>query len=183
MNKTVSTMALLLGPAMLGLALSGCGGPDGEPVTQTLKVEIPAEVFVASAPDGAQDVHDLKASDVAEGAEVVVSGKVGGALEPFSGARAVLTLATADGHIQSCDTRANDGCETPWDFCCDAPDAIMANTVTIQIVGADGRPLKASLHGEHGIDNLSVLTVKGTVGPRPDPNVLVINASAIHIAH
>ena len=56
-----------------------------------------------------------------------------------------------------------------------------AGPVPGQVVGADGRPLKASLEGVGGIEGLKVILVKGVVGPRPDPNVLVINATGIFV--
>lgn len=139
----------------------------------------PASLFVTDAIDGAVDVGDLKAS-AKEGDVVVLRGKVGGTMEPFVDGLAVMTVAGHTG-ITSCDQRPGDGCPTPWDFCCDDPKDIVANTVTIQVVGDDGRPLTASLEGAHGLAPLTSVVVRGTVGPRPSEGVLVVDADAIHV--
>ena len=139
----------------------------------------PESLFVADAIDGAVDVGDAKAS-AKEGDVVVLRGKVGGTMEPFVDGLAVMTVAGHTG-ITSCDQRPGDNCPTPWDFCCDDPKDILANTVTVQVVGEDGRPLTASLEGAHGLAPLTFVVVRGTVGPRPTDGVFVLNADAIHV--
>ena len=47
--------------------------------------------------------------------------------------------------------------------------------------GADGRPLRVDLKGAGGIAELKTVTVVGTVGPRPDPAVLVVRATGIFV--
>ena len=172
------TLALLLG---LALALPACNGEDAPPPNggTTATVELPASLFVDAAPEGALDVTEVKES-AKEGDVVVMRGKVGGTMEPFVEGRAALILGS-DVSIQSCEIRDGDGCETPWDYCCMAPEDLLAGTATVQVVGADGRPLKTAFRGAKGIKELSVLVVKGTVGPRPDPGTLVINATAIYV--
>ncbi len=182
-TRTLFTAALLAG----ALALAGCGGDgagtdDGKQPTDTPEtpaVALPDGLFVTAAPEGALHVSDVK-ENAKEGDEVVVRGRVGGVLEPFTKGRAVLMLADID-NIVACSDRTGDNCEYPWDYCCEPPDELMKNTLTVQVVGDDGRPLKADLEGVEGLAGLSFVTVKGKVGPRPDPKVLVINATAIHI--
>lgn len=174
----------LLFAACLGLVACDGGSDDGhgdhaghEHAADA--VALPDGVFVETAPDGAQDLGEVKAS-AKEGDVVVVAGKVGGTMEPFVKGRAVMTVAGLSG-ITSCDKRPGDNCPTPWDFCCDDPKSILANTATVELVDAEGRPLKVDLEGAHGLAPLSEVVVRGTVGPRPDPGVLVIHADAIHV--
>jgi hypothetical protein len=163
--------------------LAGCGGGGKEGGTpETPPVEtgatIPAAVFVDAAPEGARHVSEVKV-DAKEGDTIVVRGRVGGPA-PFVPGRAVMTLADTENLI-ACSDREHDPCPKPWDYCCESPDDITANSLTVQVVDADGRPLKAGLEGAGGIDPLDFVVVTGTVGPRPDPNVLVVNATAIHV--
>ena len=177
------TKRLLLPAALLGLLLlTGCYGESGgTPITTPTQtaVTLPAGLFVDAAPEGALDVTVVKDS-AKEGDTVIVRGKVGGTMEPFAAGRAAVVLGS-EVSIQSCEVREGDGCETPWDYCCMTREALTAGTLTVQVLGADGRPLKASLQGANGIDHLTVLVVKGTVGKRPDPAVLVVNAEAIYV--
>jgi hypothetical protein len=185
----MTTRDLFLGAALAAAFLfAGCGGDgategggdEGGTSGATPTVALPAGLFLDAAPEGAKDVGDLK--EVAkEGEEVVVRGRIGGVMEPFTKGRAAMTIADLDNLI-ACSDREGDSCETPWDYCCEAPEDLLANTMTIQVVGADGRPLKADLQGASGLESLAVVVVKGKVGPRPDPNVLVVDATGIHVA-
>ncbi len=176
MTKRITLAALLA----MALALPACNGEDAPPKDNgtATAVALPATLFVDAAPDGALDVTEVKKS-TKEGDVVIVRGKVAGGDKPFVAGRAALMLGS-DVSIESCDVMG-DGCETPWDYCCMTQEAIVAGTLTLQVVGADGRPLKATLDGAGGMKELSVLIVKGTVGPRPDPGVLVVNATEIYV--
>lgn len=176
--------AALMAAFLLGgcCVLFGCNGDGGDTTTETPEqpaAALPDGLFVDAAPDGAKDVTEVKAA-AKEGDTVVVRGKVGGTMEPFVAGRAAVMLGS-EVSIDSCEVREGDGCETPWDYCCMTREAITAGTLTVQVVGADGKTLKVPLQGANGIDHLTVLVVKGTVGPRPDPAVLVVNAEAIHV--
>ena len=50
---------------------------------------------------------------------------------------------------------------------------------TVQLVDADGTPLTADF-ATLGLEPLDEVVVVGTVGPRPDPKVLVIRATGVH---
>ena len=51
----------------------------------------------------------------------------------------------------------------------------------MHVAGPDGTLLKVGLKGWHGLAPLSLVVVKGVVGPRPDPGVLVIEAKEIFV--
>ncbi len=156
---------------------TGTGGGETPPAETA--VSMPDGLFVDAAPDGAVDIGAAKGT-AKEGDEIVVSGRIGGTHDPFVGSRASFTLASA-GAMKACDERPGDGCKTPWDYCCETPEDILHNTATIQVVGADGRPLKTGLQGQGGLEPLKTVTIKGTVGPRASDEVLIVNASAIHV--
>ncbi len=74
-----------------------------------------------------------------------------------------------------------EGCRTPWDYCCTPKDELLANTAIVRVAGPDGQALKGDLRTLKGLDSLKVVIVKGIVGPRPDPAVLVIDATGIFV--
>jgi hypothetical protein len=184
----MTTLRTLLMTLAVGLLAVGCGGDSkeaggtgegGGSTAAAASVPLPDGLFVEAAPEGAINVDEAKES-AKEGDEIAVRGRIGGVLEPFTKGRAAMTLADMD-NIVSCADMEEDHCPTPWDYCCESPEELIANTLTVQVVGDDGRPLKSALDGAHGIEPLSVVVVKGKVGPRPGPGVLILNASAIYV--
>lgn len=159
-----------------GLLLSGCGeGPvkpgSGAPAAGTKA--LPKDFILAAAPAGAREVGVAK-KEVKDGEEVVVRGRVGGKdKDVFTPGYASFYLA--DMSLQPCNEKPGDGCKTPWDFCCDERETILANLVTVEAHGEDGKPLKMDLKGMQGIDLLSVLVVKGKAVRRGgDMNLTIV---------
>ena len=169
--------------AFLAAGLAACGGDEPAPAGGGGKTPpaatgaLPAGLFLTVSPGEAVDVGALKAT-AKEGDEVVVRGRIGG-VPPFIPGVAAMTIA--DRKLVPCSEMSmEDGCKTPWDYCCAPQDELTANTATVQVVGADGRPLRADLAAA-GLAPLSTVLVKGKVGPRPDPKVLVIDAAGIWV--
>ena len=168
-------VVVVLGAAAAG----GCEKTETVVVTKTAVVATNfTNCLVKAEPAGAQGVAELKAS-AKEGDEVVVRGRVGGSSKPIVGGRAVFTLADSR-TLTACNEKEGDACEAPWDFCCHTPDEISAATISVQVVGADGRPVATDVEMS-GIHPLTTLVIKGKVGPRPDPKVLVVDASEIFV--
>jgi len=173
--------AIHLAP-LCALLLAGCGdpetaadpGPGSAPATSALDA-----VFVDAAPVGAKAIH-IARTDAKPGDEIVVAGEVMGTLEPFVTGRAAFVLGDPE-KLTPCNKRENDGCETPWDACCDTKEDKLIGTATVQVVGDDKRVLKTGIEGVYGLEKLSSVVVKGTVAEGSGPDALVINASAIHV--
>lgn len=59
------------------------------------------------------------------------------------------------------------GCKTPWDYCCHKDD-MLKSSLTVELRGADGRPVEV---GSWGIRELDQVVVRGTLtagdGSRP----------------
>lgn len=132
--------------------------------------------LVAEAPPGAVNVASLKAS-AKEGDQVVLRGRIGGRSDPISKGSAVFVVM--DPGVPSCADSPDDHCPTPWDYCCEPPESIMANSATVQIVNESGEPIVFDLAGL-GFKPLDTVVVTGTVGPRPSDNVLTIRATHVH---
>jgi hypothetical protein len=139
---------------------------------------IPDSTFVKEKPKDAKPVKDAKAA-AKVGDTVTITGRIGGRKEPFVKSRAMFFLV--DPSLKACSENPGDTCTFPWDFCCETPETMKACMATIQIVGADGKPLKVSAEGAGGMKPLSRLTVVGTVREATKDGALVIDATRIHV--
>jgi hypothetical protein len=165
---------------VLGLGMTACdraesaGGavPRVEPAAV-----LPATLFASSAPGQAREVGAVRA-DAALRGPVVVHGRIGGRAEPFVDERATFLLV--DTSLPTCNERHGDGCPTPWDYCCETPQTILANTLTIQVVDSSGRLLKTSLEGQHGLKPSARVTVEGEIVQR-DESAVIVNARSIFV--
>ena len=182
MNRCVNL--LVLGVVVTGLVVTGCdrtqskSGPSGATSDQRAAITLPAGLFVEQAPPGGRGVAELKADATATG-EVVVEGRIGGRVQPFVEGVAVFLLA--DTGMKTCTELHPDSCKTPWDYCCEPRPSLAAKTATIQIVDADGKPLRLDLSGSQGLSPLTRLTVAGEIASRAG-GTLVINARKIYVA-
>jgi len=181
MNTKKQLLRGALGLLTITSLLTSC--KDTEPAVQS---DPPAEadaltsVFLPTAPDGAVAISDAIIAPKL-GEAITISGEIMGAMNPFIEGRAMLVLGDPT-KITPCNRRPGDGCETPWDTCCDMSEVIAQSIATIQIVDEDGRPLETGLKGLHGIKELSFLTVTGTIAEGSNPKNLLINATGIHVA-
>jgi hypothetical protein len=173
---------MLFVAAMMAAVLAGAAGCDrkseGTKTAATPAAALPASLFLAAAPADAKDVKDVKPT-LKAGDRVVLAGRIGGSRAPFVEGRAMFTLV--DHRLQTCADDPADTCTTPWDYCCEAPDVLNANMATVQVVNAEGQPLKAGLEGVHGLKPLARVTVVGTVTQAEKGNLL-IKADGIYVA-
>ena len=102
-----------------------------------------------------------------------------GANGRFVDNRAIMTVV--EGAMPNQCLSPDDACTTPWDYCCESPEALKENLAAVQINDAEGRPLEVDLEASPRLKPLATLVVRGTVGPRPDAQTLVINASGIYV--
>lgn len=158
------------------LAMSACSEsstpaqPPSTDATQTASPAAPAWVL-AEAPAGDVSIIDAKAN-AKEGDLVVIRGRIGGRHAPLSKDSPVFTIV--DLQLEYCGQNNDDACGTPWDYCCETPSTIAANSATVQVQG-DGIDL-----GSAGLEPLDEVILIGTVGPRPDDQVLTIRATGIY---
>ncbi len=139
---------------------------------------IPSTVFVKEKPKDAKDVRESKPA-VKVGDKVTLKGRVGGRKEPFVKSRAIFTVA--DSRLVACNEKPGDTCKFPWDFCCETPESLKANTMTVQIVGADKKPLKVTAENAGGLKPLSKVIVVGVVREVTKEGAFVVDAEQIFI--
>jgi hypothetical protein len=138
-----------------------------------------AKVF-ASAPAG-DPVEIMQARASAKpGETITLKGLVMGSTKPFVEGRAAFTLGDP-AKLTPCNKNPDDSCETPWDVCCETPEAVKAATVTIQVVDADGRVLKEPVENVQGLNHLSEVIVTGKVTASSNADLLVLNADSIKV--
>ncbi|MFG0314793.1 MAG: hypothetical protein ACF8LL_11520 [Phycisphaerales bacterium] len=127
--------------------------------------------MLTEAPGGDVSITEAKAN-AKEGDQIVVRGRIGGRHAPISADSPVFTVV--DLSLPYCGQLNEDRCGTPWDYCCETPSTIASNSATVQVVG-DGVDL-----ADAGLEPLDEVVLIGTVGPRPDEQVLTIRASGVY---
>lgn len=175
------TVATLV--AGVSVSLTGCDQgasvPTGDAgATISAMASLPDGLMLIAAPADAKPVVELKRT-AKEGDQIVMRVIVGGREKPIVENRSVLTVVDA-GLNNQCKL-PSDSCKTPWDYCCASPEQLKPHLATVQIVDDEGRPLAVDLTRASKIEPSAVLVVKGSVGSRPDPNTLVVNASGLFV--
>lgn len=178
-------MIRILSVSLLAAAITGCDNAadtaqrPAPAQTAPATAALPAELVLPAAPADAKDVVAVR-NEVKVGDTVVVRGRVGGSPSPIVENRASFQLV--DASLKACgEGNPDDKCETPWDFCCEEPKTVAAHSASVQVVGADGRPMHVGLKGTGGLKPLSEVVVKGTVAKAADSGALVINATGLHV--
>lgn len=169
----------LLATLAIGAAftLGGCGGsPAGEASSPDAASRSSEAWLLDAEPAGAVDVREAKSS-AQEGDEIVLVGRIGGRKEPMSEGSPVFLLI--DLEIPHCGQLEGDACKTPWDYCCEPRDSLVANSATVQLIEADGASSSADLSAA-GLAPLDEVVVVGTVAPRPSEDVMLVRATSIY---
>ncbi|MGA1193186.1 MAG: hypothetical protein ACO3ZG_02260 [Kiritimatiellia bacterium] len=162
---------------------NGCGKKEAaeKPAGQVpASADVFAGLYGSVDADQAEAITTLK-TKAKPGEAVILVGKVMGMMEPFVPNRAAFVVGDEE-VLVSCDLLGDDGhCPTPWDLCCDDPEAIRAGTATIQVVDETGAVLKREIRGVNGLKELSRMRVQGVVAPQSSDEVLIINAERIEL--
>jgi hypothetical protein len=136
-----------------------------------------AAVIVKAEPDNAITV--IKARDTAKpGNLITVTGKISGSRSPFTEGFASFVLS--DDALETCDEIPGDSCKTPWDACCESPAKINAMRISVQVLGANGRPVAQEIKGIGGLKELDKVTLVGTVDESSTKENLIVNATKIY---
>lgn len=128
------------------------------------------EYFLDQAPAGAQDVIAARET-VQDGAEVVLTGRIGGSVDPWIANRAAFTVV--DNSLQACSDIPGDQCETPWDYCCRTPELPTA-TALVKFVDADGTIVPVDAKKLLTVKELDRVVVHGTAARDDDGNLTVL---------
>lgn len=180
MKKTTIYPCFLLSCLFGGFLLSSCGEkPSEEASTEPNSPSQLEAVFVAEKPPGEVTVSEARKS-AKPGDEIVISGKVAGAMNPFT--EGFATAILTDVNLKTCDLIPGDECPTPWDACCEDPKVINASRLTIQVLGDDSRPVAESLKGVRGLKELDPLVVTGVVAEGSNAQNMIVNVTGLYQA-
>ncbi len=168
----VSLIASLL---LTMVTVVACENKESKESTGSKSI-LPAGLVTTSLSGSPQTVIEA-INDKKVGDEALVVGRIGGRPEPFAKDRAVFQLI--DTSLASCDVKG-DWCPVPWDYCCEPPEKISASSMTVQVVGDNGRPLPLGLDGKDGLEPLALLLVAGKV-QKTGAGVFVLDAEKIMI--
>jgi len=162
----------------LTLFFTACGGEKSKPEASTAGVGQNFDaVFVDTEPEEAVSVVEARKS-ARPGDLITVTGKIAGAMHPFT--EGFATAILADQTLATCDLTNDDECPTPWDACCVEIPVIQSKRMLIQVLGDDGRPVTEGLAGVRGMKELDVLVVAGTVAEGSTTENLILNATEIY---
>jgi hypothetical protein len=158
----------------LAIAAAGCSqgsNPSGEsPPDGSAAVASPYRL--ASEPAGAQDVKAARGA-VKEGENIVVVGRIGGDHNPWIEGVAAFTIV--DLALKPCE----DGCDTPWDYCCDLAD-LPASKVVVKIVDDQGRVVPIDSRKLLGAKEMQTVVAQGKA-KRDEAGNLTVLASGVFV--
>lgn len=149
----------------------GCG----ESNTPSADSTTPTGWKLDTAPDAAAKIADAKAS-AKEGDTIALHGRIGGRMEPITLASGLFVMV--DPAVPACSDIPDDRCPTPWDYCCEPPESLAANSATVQLRDAEGRPIVLA---DGDLSPLDKVIVVGTVAPRPNAQTLIVHATGVYV--
>jgi hypothetical protein len=135
-----------------------------------------AEYLLAAEPAGAQPVFAVKQS-AKDGDEVVVVGRIGGSARPWITGRAGFQIV--DPSFKPCSEKGDDGCKTPWDYCCDPKEELVKGVATVKVVDAGGQMIGADAKELLGLAELDTVVVRGRA-KRDEHGNLTVLAAGVH---
>jgi hypothetical protein len=177
-------MRLMLSLILSGLlvsAVAGCGQSTSvtkPPATTSVSVSVVenSKLLLTEAPKEAQGVIALR-KEAKDGDEVVIEGRIGGAVDPWVEGRAAFQIV--DNSLVPCNERKGDDCPTPWDYCCDS-DVLPKSKATVKFVDAQGKTLSTDARQLLGIKELQTVIVKGQA-KRDEAGNLTVLASSMFV--
>ncbi len=128
-TKNLHLLALLAGLA----ACSNDEGAEGAAAPAAASAAVQALVLGS---DPGEAVGVVAAKQAGASGRVVVEGRVHDITKGFAMLKLMDTSMEYCGQVD-----ADDGCKTPWDYCCDAKAARVAHSLLVEFRGASGRPL------------------------------------------
>lgn len=155
---------------LAAMGLSGCT-QSKEPASVAAAPD--AAYLLTDKPADAQDVEQALSGSEHDEA-VAVAGRIGGSEKPFVDGIAAFTIVDPKLHWCADD----EGCPTPWDYCC-ADKA--GKVATVKVVGQDGQPVATDARELLGVKELSLVVVTGKA-QRDEQGNLTVLAEKVHVS-
>ena len=168
--------------AIIPFAIISCGDKETSETTKTEETKSKPSlehILLKEKPADPIKISDLRTKHKA-GETVTFTGQVIGSKEVLSVGQAVMIMGDPT-MMTTCDKNGDDGCQTPWDVCCDDLDKVRNNIITVLVLDESGSPIKAGLRGLSGIKEMSELTITGVIDKASNENNMNINATGIYV--
>lgn len=144
--------------ATLGCSKAEVSGPSTEGAAYRL----------AKEPSGAKEVKAARA-DAKSDDEITIVGRIGGDANPWVEGQAAFMLV--DSSLKPCG--ADEGCPTPWDYCCGTDD-LPSSKAMVKIVDAGGKTVASDARKLLGIKELQTVVVHGRAKRDETGNLTVL---------
>jgi hypothetical protein len=132
--------------------------------------------LLATEPPNATNVRDTKTNAQSDD-KVTLVGRIGGDVNPWIESHAAFLVV--DTSLKPCNEMHDDGCKTPWDYCCDAGD-LAANKAMVKIVDSSGKPVATDARKLLGVKELQTVVVHG-VAKRDEAGNLTVLADGVFV--
>ena len=152
----------------------GCGSSPVVQESDTKGGSGSSQYLADVEPEGALPVGEARKS-VMDAQAVTLIGVIGGSSKPFVDGLAAFTIV--DAKVPFCS--ADEGCPTPWDYCC-TQDQVKGNIATVKIIDDAGKPVAADARKILNVKELSTVVVQGTAR-RDDQGNLTVAASKVFV--
>ena len=174
MLKTKQIIGLFALTVSAGLFV-GCGASSSKPVTSAPSAE-GAAYRLATEPAGAKGVKDARKS-AKDGEDVTLVGRIGGDVNPWVEGQAAFLVV--DSQLKPCNEKGDDGCATPWDYCCDS-DSLPSSKALVKVVDAAGKSVGTDARKLLGLKELQTVVVHGRA-KRDEAGNLTVLADGVFV--
>jgi hypothetical protein len=166
---------MLLGLTLAAL-LAGCAENEnrsGDASTGGGAAAAGSDYLLASEPAGALGVVEARET-IQDGKEITVVGRVGGDPDPFVKGTAAFTIV--DLSLKPCP--ADEGCPTPWDYCCDL-NKLRSHKAMVKVVDEQDSLVTVDAKELLGVEPLATLVVRGRA-KRDEAGNLTVLADGVY---
>jgi hypothetical protein len=162
---------------LVGVLVAGCntGTPSGEPAAGLSAAG--DRYLLAEEPAGARGVEEAR-KEARDGDDVVVVGRIGGDARPWVEGKAAFWIV--DPKLKSCKETEDDGCATPWDYCCTPREDLRKLLATIKVTDDKGHTVPVDARILLGLKELQTVVVRGRAR-RDDKGNLTVLANGVFV--
>ncbi len=165
------------GLTLAALLLAGCAQnktPTGDASAGRGAKPAGSEFLLATEPSGAMGVVEARETSRNDD-QVVLVGRIGGDTDPFvKGAAAFMVV---DLSLEPCP--ADEGCPTPWDYCCDF-NKLSSHKAMVKVVDQQERTVRLDAQELLGVEALATVVVRGKA-KRDEAGNLTVLADGVYV--
>jgi hypothetical protein len=152
--------------AVLSAAVvAGCGSSTEQKSPPPAAANV--KFVLATEPAAAQEVIAVR-SNAKDDEKLVVVGRIGGDAKPWVTGQAAFTIV--DTSLKPCGT--DEGCPTPWDYCCSSD--LSKSKLTVKVVDAEGRTVATDAKELLGVKELDTVVIRGKAKRDAAGNVTIL---------